>query len=206
MKKLILSDKGFVLVETLIVTVFVMTIFSIVYANLYPIMAEYEKREVYDDVDGKYGIYWIKKIIQSNDVSFGDSTTAGSIAYDITNNKYHRFDCVTDIPYDVTAQNLCNNLVGQLQIAKRDDLGNEIDTGKPCIYITTFRLTDFKEKATSEVGMGIFSGNLSDYIFYLPEYRNIASLNNAKYRVIVEYHRTKDDNDYYAYSTIEVKK
>ncbi|MDD5887931.1 MAG: hypothetical protein PUC82_00390 [bacterium] len=206
MKKFKLNNKGFMLVETLVVTVFVMAIFSIIYTNLYPIMAEYEKREVYDDVDGKYGIYWMKKIIQSNDVDFGNSSTPGSISYDIINNKYHRFDCDSDILYDATARNLCKNLVDKLQIAKRDDAGNEISTGKPCIYITSYMLTDFKEKASNEDGNGIFSGGLSDYVAHLPEYKNIASLNYAKYRVIVEYHRTKDDNNYYAYSTIEVKK
>ena len=57
-----LNNKGFVLVETLISAVFIMSIFSIIYVNFYPIMAEYEKRETYDDVDSKYATYWIKKI------------------------------------------------------------------------------------------------------------------------------------------------
>ena len=43
------------------------------------------------------------------------------------------------------------------------------------------------------------------YLKFLPNYR-WDSLNNAKYRVIVEFYRTKDDNDYLAYSTFEVKK
>ena len=60
-----LNNKGFVLVETLISAVFIMSIFSIIYVNFYPIMAEYEKRETYDDVDSKYATYWIKKVIQS---------------------------------------------------------------------------------------------------------------------------------------------
>ncbi len=201
MKKLNLSNQGFALVETLIVAVFVMAIFSIIYTNFYPLMAEYEKREVYDDVDGKYGAYWIKKIIQSNDVNF-----SGSILNDISTKSYHQFDCNSDIVYDVTTKNLCNNLVNQLQIAKRDSSGKETADGKPCIYITTFRLTDFKAKAAAEIGNGIFSNNLADYVAYLPEYSKIVSLNRAKYRIIVEYHHTKDDNDYYSYSTIEVKK
>ena len=50
-----------------------------------------------------------------------------------------------------------------------------------------------------------FSGGMHKYLKYLPDYR-WESLNNAQYRVIIEFHRTKDDNDYLAYSTIEVKK
>lgn len=215
MKKMKLNNKGFMLVETLIVTVFVMSIFSIVYTNFYPIMAEYERREVFDDIDGKYGVYWIKKIIQSTDVNFDNVPASGSsIANDLATKYYHQFDCVEDIPYDITTQNLCNNLVNQLQIVRRDAAGNISDSGKPSIYITTFKLvgTDdtkvdsFKEIAVANADTPMFSNGLADYVSFLPEYRNIVSVNRAKYRIIVEFHRTKDDNDYYAYSTIEVKK
>ena len=76
-----LNNKGFVLIETLVTAVFVMAIFSIIYANFYPIMAEYEKRESYDDLDSKYAVYWIKRIIQSNSVNFDANVTS-----DINNN------------------------------------------------------------------------------------------------------------------------
>ena len=39
----LLNKKGFALVETLIVTTFVMTIFIFVYQNLVPLIGEYEK-------------------------------------------------------------------------------------------------------------------------------------------------------------------
>ena len=61
-----LNEKGFMMVETLIAAVFAMTIFTLIYVNFYPLIGEYEKREVYDDIDGKYSAYWIKRIIQSN--------------------------------------------------------------------------------------------------------------------------------------------
>ena len=52
MKKI--NSKGFALAETLIVTVFLMVIFTMIYANFVPLVGEYEKREYYDDVNGKY--------------------------------------------------------------------------------------------------------------------------------------------------------
>ena len=61
-----LNEKGFMMVETLIAAVFAMTIFTLIYVNFYPLIGEYEKREVYDDIDGKYSAYWIKRIIQRN--------------------------------------------------------------------------------------------------------------------------------------------
>ena len=223
MKKIKLNNKGFMLVETLIVAVFSMAIFSIVYTNYYPIMAEYERREVFDDIDGKYGAYWMKKVIQEASVNFGDKNTEGTIAYDIHNSAglgYHIFDCNTDIDtdgrlgaddvVDSGTIKMCNELVKKLDIVRRETSGVEVekgsDLGKPCVYITTFNLTKFKSIAQVNEGSGIFTDNLADYVSYLPKYDKIVSLNRAKYRVIVEFHRTKDNNDYYAYSTIEVKK
>ena len=43
------SNKGFVLAETIIVAVFMVTIFSALYTNYFPLMANYEKREYYLD-------------------------------------------------------------------------------------------------------------------------------------------------------------
>ena len=57
------NNKGFVLVETLVVTVFVAAVFSVIYINFYPLIGEYERRDFYDDLDSKYGAYWVKSII-----------------------------------------------------------------------------------------------------------------------------------------------
>ena len=43
-----INNKGFVLAETLIVTVIILTLFTMIYINFYPLIGEYEKREVYD--------------------------------------------------------------------------------------------------------------------------------------------------------------
>ena len=58
-----INKKGFALVETLIVAVFVATIFTIMYANFFPMFGEYERRETYDDVDSIYTTYLIKKML-----------------------------------------------------------------------------------------------------------------------------------------------
>lgn len=60
-----LNKKGFVLAETLVVAVFMATIFTIIYVNFYPLIGEYEKREFYDDLDSKYDIYWFKRLVQN---------------------------------------------------------------------------------------------------------------------------------------------
>ena len=62
MKKI--NSSGFVLAETLVVTVFLMAIFALIYSSFLPLIGEYEKRETYDTVDGKYSVYWIKRMIE----------------------------------------------------------------------------------------------------------------------------------------------
>ena len=64
------NNNGYVLAETLVVTVFVMAIFSVIYVNFYPLAGEYERREFYDDVDSKYETYWIKRFIQGSSYDF----------------------------------------------------------------------------------------------------------------------------------------
>lgn len=168
-----LNNKGFALAEILVVTVFVMIIFSIIYTNFYPIMAEYERRESYDDVDGKYAAYWFKKIIEK-DVDLSNFET------EVNNNGYWEFDC----SFAATQKDLCDNLKTQFDVNY--------------IYITKYETTEIKTKDS-------FSSGLMEYIKYLPKYDSVAG-GHGSYRIIIEFHRKKDENDYYAYATMEVSK
>lgn len=178
MKKL--NNNGFILAETLVVCVFLMVTFSIMYNNLYPLMGEYERRENYDDIDSKYAIYWIKRMIQNADYQLN--------TYDITTKKYAKFSCSQFT--DETNRNLCQSTLESMN-AKATD-----------IYIISYNTTEFKNAMKNST---ILDTRFKDYVNYLPYYR-AASLNNATYRVVMKFHRTKDNNDYYTYATIEVKK
>lgn len=190
-----INSKGFVLVETLVVAVFVSAIFSVIYSNFYPIMGEYEKREAYDDIDSKYATFWFKRIIQSDSVNFTN------IQNDITNNSYHEFNCSNDIvDSDVTAIKVCNSLVTRFGVEK--------------MYITDYKLgnrdvssdkNNFKD-IVEKNDPNVFSSGLQDYVAYLPTYSKVPSLNGACYRLVVEFHNTRDENDYWTYSTIEILK
>lgn len=128
MKKI--NDKGFVLAETLVVTVFLMTLFAMIYSNFFPLIGEYEKRETYDDVDSKYGVYWLKKMIESPiyDVT-GDTDRETSM----NEFGFVRFNCqdLTDADY-VT---ICKDIVKSLLINGCDKRGDNCD-----IYITKYRI------------------------------------------------------------------
>lgn len=179
-----LNNKGFALAEILVVTVFVMIIFSIIYTNFYPIMAEYERRESYDDVDGKYAAYWFKKLIEDDPILRTNIKTL----LDSGSEKYYRFFCsyLSDSP-DKT---LCSNLVEEYGVVK--DASDNLQ-----IYITKSNLTDFKNYV--KTNSTSFSSGLNEYITYLPTFTA-----SSGYRIILEFHRKKDENDYYAYATMEV--
>lgn len=144
------NRKGFILAETLVVTVFLMVIFSMLYSNFYPLIGEYEKRETYDDVDGKYSIYWIKKLIE--DSSYKP-------AADALNNfdrlGYMRFECKY-MASDDEKQETCRLLVKELEVDDCDQNGDGCD-----IFITKYRIggvtPDFKE--TVESGMKRYNEN-----------------------------------------------
>ena len=127
MKKI--NSKGFVLAETLVVTVFLMVIFSMIYSYFYPLIGEYEKREVYDDVDGKYSVYWIKQMIEDSSYSINKSD------YKAFFNKYGflRFRC-TDIT-NIDKQSQCVTLVKALQVEGCNEKGNNCN-----IFITRYKL------------------------------------------------------------------
>lgn len=165
-----LNNRGFGLVETLIVSVFVMGIISLVFVNFYPLIGEYEKREVYDDVDGKYAAYWMKTLFEDN---LPDD-------FAITNNYY-----VMDCDHLFGNKNTCKHLKENFNIIN--------------MYITNFNITNFKTTVKSN---NAFSSNLKEYVNYLPNYSKQSG--KSKYRIILEMKRTKDGNDYNAYSTMEV--
>lgn len=189
MKKKKLNSKGFVLVETLVVTVFVFTIMAVLFNNFYPLMGEYEKREVFDDIDGKYATYWIKRVIQHDKTDIGDCFSKVESEAD---GYMCKFSC--EMAKETSIKNMCYKLIEKTQIKMED--------GEPEIYITTYNLEKFKKYVDQHGGI---SGGMQRYLWYLPDYK-LESLNNAKYRVIVEFERTIDEDNYLAYATFEVKK
>lgn len=136
MKKL--NNNGFILAETLVVTVFLMVIFTMLYTNYYPLIGEYQKRETYDDVDGKYVAYWMKKLIE--DSSYQPPASKKAL---LETAGFMRFEC-DDVSEEDEARNLCRKLVKSFEIAGCDVKGNNCE-----IFITYYRIgevsPDFKE-------------------------------------------------------------
>lgn len=128
MKKI--NQNGFVLAETLVVAVFLMAIFTLIFSNFYPLIGEYEKRETYDDVDGKYAIYWIRRMVEDSTYKLTDKEKTF-----FNNHGYIRFSC-SDIE-DTEKRETCAYLVKYLEVKSCNSSGDNCE-----VYITKYRLSD----------------------------------------------------------------
>lgn len=64
------KNAGFVLVETLIVSVFIMALFTYLYTKIIPLSGEFEKRQYYDDLDTTYVLFHTRKLLKETNFSF----------------------------------------------------------------------------------------------------------------------------------------
>ena len=159
MKKL--NNNGFVLAETLIVTVFVLTLFSMIYRNFYPVIGIYEQRETYDDVDGKYVAYWVKKIVENNDFKFErdpSSLEYNNAKWFMNQYGYLRLNCDDiDTTNGDSGISMCRSLLKALEVSSCDNSSNNCD-----IFITHYRI----------------GGTPTETIY--PDFKNIVNTANLK--------------------------
>lgn len=211
MKKI--NNKGFALVETLIVTAFVVGIFSVMYANFYPMMGEYEKRENYDDISSIYNANLFKMLIERIRETDGDLrseiervTTGHNIEQECT---YETVSPGLTIPH-------CNDItehkdyvtIDEESFSKEENkeyyvtLTTQLNVEK--IYLLPYNIEKFKDtvKNSSE-----FDTQTKEYIDYLPDYKN--NPYDLRCRIIVKYkagenREIEKDNSEYKFATIGV--
>ena len=103
-----MNKKGFVLIETLVVTIFVMFIFSILYNSVVPLLGRYEELSYYDDLDTTYDLYHLKNLVRS-DINF-ETIKANSRGY-------QKITC-----NDLENKSYCNYMFSNLGISDSDSL------------------------------------------------------------------------------------
>lgn len=67
MKK-VKNSKGFALVETIVCALFVATIFTLLFTQMYPLSGNFEATEHFDDIQTKYIAHYLKQIIVTDRV------------------------------------------------------------------------------------------------------------------------------------------
>ena len=148
MKKL--NKKGFVLVETLIVTVFVVTLFIIVYQTTVPALGEYEQQNKYDDIDSVYYANLYKQMItRYANIEEIDKYLLNANYLDVTNcdGKIGTINIYKDVEY-------CNLVKDSIKIGENDR-----------VLVTKYDITNFKNEVNSDVNFD--SGAYSNFRNYL---------------------------------------
>lgn len=197
MKKMFKNIKGFAMAELLAVSMVVLLIFSILFSNYLPLVAEYENRLDYNDVSSQFAAYYARKIYIEliNDDSFDGISdnidrngfytayrTKGEkndqVCNDVVNVGGYVFNATTD-----------RNVISRCKI-----VFSNLDIEE--MILTKYKLTDVKKKYQQN------SGTLYNYIKYLPEYKNtIYTGENDLYRIIIKtssgYATTPIVADYY---------
>lgn len=171
-----INSKGFMLAETLIVSIFVLSIFSMLYINLLPLIADYETEQKYNTVEATYNAHWARKIILDGLDEENFSTVVNNGYLDVS-------DCL------LYNRNNMEDWCGNYKTV------NEINK----IYLTTYNLEKFKNEVENST---TYRREFKEYINYLPTYsKNSAKVNNSNYfHVIIEYNKGSE----YNYGIMEV--
>lgn len=228
MKK-ILNKKGFAMVETLIAAVSVISIFSLLYNLVYPLLGGYKKSQNYDDLDSKYIAFYIKEMIETDklDISKQLSNLPDESECNGTCRIYETYAYLSDESgenrvdldhIDINSKGeskhyyigneLCDILLTENDIKNNPLLCKQFieNTNIKNIYLINYETTAFKRFVENST----LRRSLKEYVKYMPTHVNAKEeKKNNYYRIIVEiehesYNTSK--NEYYTYASIEVKK
>lgn len=203
----IMNNKGFVLVETLVVSVFVVTVFTFLYINVIPLVGGYEEEENYDSIDTKY----IGNLLK-NEITYGfkeeDRLAIGdAIKVALSDNEISYFDlskCDKTIKIDTENGKKEVSIYGS-NFDETYIKCNELRTVASIneVYLTKYNIKDLKEQAKekNKNKEHLLNSQADAYINFLPTYENIPS--DAQYRIILSI-RDVYDNDKLYYGTIDL--
>ena len=151
-----MNKKGFVLVETIVVSVFVLGLFTFIIANIIPLIGEYEKESDYDSIESIYSAHMVRKMILKS-----ENQRIASLAT-LPSEGYYMFDG-DEICYYLTNINYCKKLLSR----------NFLDVKK--IILTNYVISnDFKKRSQN------FDRATREYISQMQKYNN-TGLDTSEY-------------------------
>ena len=168
-------------------------------------MANFEKREYYDDVDSKYIAFWLKYMIQ--DSSFSTSGLPDQ-------NSQIAFSC-GNITNSTTKQKTCISLVRESGLSTNKyckdggagcTLTGNLEYVAYIVGVNDQGISHFKDVVNDtnyDIGANLSDGFI-DYINSLPDYKS----KQGTYRLIIELYDNKvtGRKPIYKYASIEVKR
>lgn len=167
------NKKGFVLLETLIVAVFVVTMFVFIYRNTVPMAGEYEKMANFEDVDSVYAIHQYKQmLLRYGDMNYIDTYLEKESYLDIS-------DCANTNIYKNA--DYCKKIQKNLSISSSDS-----------IFITKYNVSLFRTEVKNDEKFD--SGKLSGFRDYMNTVYDVESfydpgtdseIINGTYRIFI---------------------
>ena len=157
------NKKGFAMAELLAVSIVLLFIFSILFSNYLPLLAEYETRLSYNDVTAQYAAHYIRKMY----IEALDDTTQSEILKTTINPDINSKGFYSALNKD--SNSVCN------QVLEKDKSNCEKiieQYGIEEIIITKYKLKDANDSTTEYVKNNYEQkdGSLYNYINYLPNY------------------------------------
>lgn len=162
-----INTKGFVLAESIVVGVFIITLLTFLILNILPLIGDYERIEKYDALDKKYNAHLIRKMILLEE----DSTVISNILT-IGPNGYSSYPDISVFCDKFNNEDYCNSLLSSDYLDVKS------------IIVSSYNTQRLKDHSNE------FSRRIEDYIEYIPthEYMTSNFIRYQRYkRIIVEY-------------------
>ena len=166
------NKKGFILVETLVVTVFVVTLFMFVYRLTVPAIGEYEQENYYDDIDSIYYSNLYKEML----------TRYANVDYIDSYLNEHTYIDVSD----------CNDTNVYSNVNYCQLVQENIQATDAKIFLTDYNIKDFKQEVkTNDFFDSEILSNFREYIKTVSNnetfYSKITNSTNyiGKYRLFI---------------------
>lgn len=192
-----IDSKGFVIVETIIVAVFIVGICTFLFANFLPLIGEYEKVSNYDNLDSKYKTHEIRKmILREIDSNYSKKSVFTNYISDNSGYNIYKTYKVTENDLEITKYELCDSLKN---INYCNALLGETFTDVKEIVVTPFKLSALKREIEDDNDA---SRALKEYIEYLPSYSKYSSNYDNYYRIIVVFNNGNIANIEVNYETL----
>lgn len=189
----LIDNRGFVIVETIIVAVFIIGICTFLFGNFIPLIGDYERINMYDDLSSKYKTHEIRKMIlreidnNSNNKKIFTDYISDSSKYHIYSSYETKSGNNTIVKHQLcdklvtgSNKNYCNKLLGGRTITPEETPQPMIDVKE--IVVLPFKLTDVKSEIKNDNSA---SRTLKEYIDYLPSYGKYDNKYDNYYRIIV---------------------
>lgn len=164
MKKL--NQKAFLMAETIIVAVFIMTLFTFIYANIIPLISRYESVDKYDDATSVFDANNIRNMIFLDIERNPSNNTLTKVFGGLDSSPYLLYE----------NDELCNNLALETYC---QTLFNEKHLNVKTIIVSSYKTETLKNNLND------FNREISDYLEYIPDFSSASGAYNSYKRLIV---------------------